>query len=173
MNATNTQDPIDPRLVEALQQWNTFSAQNAKDALNTFEAITPLKDTAQINAQMLESLQDTDWQSVAQNMANPASFAKAYKELADIQMAAFSRWNNGFIEFMQTTLESGGQLSALKPDFDSPQQALAAYLETGLEIMQQYQEGANNQASDMNTIQSAYKAWLYKTLQDFSSPAKS
>ena len=169
MTSTTSNDSIDPNLADALKHWSEYSAESAKNALILFEAITPLKNAIQVGDQMIEAMKQTDWRPVATKLGDPAAFSDAYKELVEIQMAALSKWYEGYVQYLKTTQQSSERLGTAMRDVGSPQQALAAYLEVSLAIMKQYQADTSKQASSISEIQAAYKAWFQKTLQNFSA----
>nr|WP_067291176.1 hypothetical protein [Marinobacterium profundum] len=164
---TQTSPLIDPNLTDALQHWNQHCAQSRQNALILLNAITPLKDQIQVTGQILEAAQKTNWLEASTKLADPTTLAGAFSELADIQIAALIKMQEGYSAFLKTTQASSDQLSALGKDADSPQALLAASLETSLNILQQYEADATEEASSMSAIQAAYRAWLQKNLQAF------
>lgn len=168
MTSTTSNDSIDPNLADAIKHWSEYSAESARNALILFEAITPLKDAIQVGDQVVEAMKQTNWRPVTTKLGDPAAFSDACKELAEIQMAALSKWYEGYLQYLKTTQQSSEQLGTALRGVGSPQQALAAYLEASLAIMKQYQADTSKQASSISEIQAAYKAWFQKTLQNFS-----
>jgi len=169
MTATTSNEFIEPSLADAIKHWNEYSAENAKNALIVLEAITPLKDALQVSEQVVEAMKQTNWFPVGTTLANPGVLTDAYKELAEIQMAALGKWYDGYAQFLKTTQQSGEKFTAALQDVNSPQQALAGYLETSLAVTKQYQADASDQASNLSAVQAAYKAWFQKTLQSLSA----
>lgn len=160
---------IDPTLTDALQHWNQYCAQSQQNMLILLNAITPLKDQIQVTGQLLEAAQKTNWLEAGSKFADPAVLANAFSELADIQIAALGKLQEGCTSFLKTTQASGDQLSELGKDAESPQALLAASLETSLNILKQYEADATEEASGLSAIQSAYRAWLQKNLQSLSA----
>ncbi|ANG62830.1 hypothetical protein A8C75_10275 [Marinobacterium aestuarii] len=161
---TQTTPLIDPNLTDALQHWNQYCAESRQNALILLNAITPLKDQIQVTGQLLESAQKTNWLEASTKFTDPTTLAGAFGELADIQIAALGKMQEGYSAFLKTAQASGDQLSKLGKDVDSPQALLAASLETSLNILKQYEADATEEASSMSTIQAAYRAWLQKNL---------
>jgi len=168
MTAKTSNPFIDPKLADAIRHWNEYSAESAKNALILFEATTPLKDALQISDQVNEVMNHAEWFPVAARLADTAAFADAYKELAEIQIAALSKWYSGYIQFVKTIQQSSERLATPMRNVGSPQQALAAFLEASLTIMKEYQADTSKQVSSISEIQAAYKAWFQKTLQNLS-----
>jgi len=168
---TTLKDIIEPSLADAIKHWNEFSVENAKNAQILFEAITPLKDVQQISDQVMEAMKQTNWSPAGTKLVDPAVYSEAYKELAEIQMAALNKWYDGCSQFLKTTQQCGEQFAAAMQGVSTPQQALAGYLEASLAVTKQYQADANDQTSNLTAIQSAYKAWFQKTLQSLSAKA--
>jgi hypothetical protein len=166
---TETAPLIDPNLTEALQHWNQYCNQSRQNALILLNAITPLKDQIQVTGQLLETAQKTDWLQAGTKFSDPTALVGAFSELADIQIAALGKIQEGYTAFLKTTEASTHQLSELGKAADSPQALLAASLETGLSILKQYEADATEEASSLSAIQSAYRAWLQKNLQSFSA----
>lgn len=166
---TETTPLIDPSLAEALQHWNQYYAQSRQNSLILMNAITPLKDQIQVTGQLLETAQKTDWVKASSKLADPEVLVGALGELADIQIAALGKLQEGYNAFLKTTQASTDKLSGLGNEADSPQALLAASLETSLDILKQYEADATEEASSLSAIQSAYRAWLQKSLQVFSA----
>jgi len=161
-------DLIEPCLYQALNHWNEYSAENARQALILFEAFTPLKDAAQIGDQVLKAMEQSRWFSAGGKPANPAALANSAKELAEIQSAACQKLYDGYAQFLKTSQRSAEPLTAAMQSMNSPQQALANFLEASLTLTRQYQENTNDQFSNLSAIQAAYKGWFQKTLQDLN-----
>ncbi|SEI55473.1 hypothetical protein SAMN04244572_02124 [Azotobacter beijerinckii] len=169
MDAITADAAIDPKLSEALKRWNDYASESAQNVQVLFEAITPVKDTLQIAQQITDSLQRTHWTPTGTNWVNPSALFTAYQELAEIQLAALEKESDCYIRFLTTTLGTGKQITEAMQGASSPQQFLASYLDASLNIVQQYQDDASKQASTLSQIQSAYSAWLQKTLESLSA----
>ncbi len=166
---TTTTPLLDPSLTEALRHWNQYYSQSRQNALVVLNAITPLKDQIQVTGQLLETAQKTDWLQARSKLADPGLVVTALGELADIQIAALGKMQEGYNAFLKTTQASTSQLSDLGKAAESPQALLAESLETGLSILKQYEADAVEEASSLSAIQSAYRAWLQKSLQSLSA----
>lgn len=158
-------DLIDPRLEQALSRWGDFSSESAQQSLILLDAITPLKDAAQVAGDLIDSMPLSEWPPRGSRLSDPAAISRAAGELIDIQMAAADKFYEGCRAFMETTQASAEQLAAMDRDVDSVQAWMAAYLDTSLDILKRYQADAGTEAASLNAIQSAYKAWYQKALQ--------
>lgn len=170
MKKANTADTaIDPKLSEALKRWNDYASESAQSLKVLGEAFTPVKDALQIGQQVMTSLQSINWTPVDTNWTSPAALRAACQDLADIQWAALDRGGDCYIRFLTTTLGAGKQVAGALRGASSAQQLLGAYLGTSLDIVQQYQADAGEQAATLNQIQSAGNAWLQRTLESLST----
>ncbi len=169
MNADATNEIVDPSLSDAIKDWNDYTAESVKNALIVLEAITPVKDNVQVTQQVIEAFKNTDWQPASKKLLDPEVLAAVGRELAEIQKAAMERLMEGCNQYLVTTQEAGKKFADNLKDVKSPQQFLAAWLESSLDLVKDYQQNATDQASNLGTIQSAYKAWLQSTLQNLSA----
>ncbi|MCC6075628.1 hypothetical protein ACFPTX_06870 [Pseudomonas sp. GCM10022188] len=165
MTANTAVTEIDPKLAEALRRWSDYASESAQGLQELGEAFTPVKDALQIGQQIVTSMQRINWTPVDNNWTNPTALTAAYRDLADIQLAALDRGSDCYIRFLTTTLGAGKQLAGALRGVSSPQQLLAAYLGSSLDILQQYQADAEEQAATLNQIQSACNAWLQRMLE--------
>jgi len=164
-----TTDMIDPSLSGAIKDWNDYSAETVKNALIVLEAITPVKDAMQVTQEVMESIRVADWKSWGRNLPDPATLTAATREMADIQKAAVERLLESYNNYLAISRETGEKFVAKAAQVKSPQQFLAAWLETSLGLVKDYQDEVNQQASNLGTIQAACRAWLQNTLQNLST----
>lgn len=169
MDAVIANAQIDPKLSDAIKHWNDYASESGQNVRAMFEAITPIKDTFQIAHQIMDSVQHTGWMPAGTNWMNPSALFAAYQELTEIQLAAQEKESDCCIRFLTTTLGAGKQVAEAMQGVSSPQQFLASYLEASLNIIRQYQADVTQQASIFVQIQSAYNAWLQKTLESLST----
>lgn len=169
MNAKTAATALDPKLAKALKRWNDYASESAKGLQVLGEAITPVKDALQVGQQVLTAMQRINWTPGDSNWSNPAALLAAWQDLVDIQLAALDRGSDGYIRLLTTTLGAGKQLAGAQRGATSPQQLLGAYLGASLDIVQQYQADAGEQAATLNQIQAAGNAWLQRTLEELSA----
>ncbi|MFC6672245.1 hypothetical protein [Marinobacterium aestuariivivens] len=154
---------VEPKLAEALQHWSDYTGESLQNERVVLQAITPLKDSAQLSQQLIESLRESGWPTSA--WPDPTRLSQAAAELTDIQLAAWNRMLDGYSTFLKTSVEAGSRLGEVAQQDGDPQRQLAAWLEAWLAITRQYQSDFSNQLSNLNAIQAAYRAWWQKTLQ--------
>ncbi|MFB8829394.1 hypothetical protein ACE0DR_08470 [Azotobacter sp. CWF10] len=169
MDAVNANATIDPKLFDAIKHWNDYANESGQNARVLFEAMTPVKDSLQIARQVMESMQHTSWMPIGMPWMKPSALFSAYQELTEIQLAAQERESDCYIRFLTTTLGAGKQVAEAMQGATTPQQVLASYLEAGLNIVRQYQADVSEQASTLSEIQSAYNAWLQRTLENLGT----
>ncbi len=170
MTAFQMNNLIDPSLSAAIEHWKEYSDQTTQNSLLMIHAITPLKDAFQVAGEVYDAMQQTDWQQTSAKLTDPSAMATAMHELTDIQLAALDRLQDSYKAFLKTTQTSGEQLANVTQNAASPQSLLSAYLETGLDILKQYQADVSDEAASLNTIQAAYKAWGQKNFQTVLQP---
>lgn len=169
MDAVTSNAPIDPKLSEAIRHWNDYANESGQNVRVLFEAMTPVKDSLQIAQQIMDSVQHRGWTPGSAHWMKPAALFSAYQELTEIQLAAQERENDCCIRFLTTTLGTGKQVAEAMQGASTPQQVLASCMEASLNIVRQYQADISEQAETFSQIQSAYKAWLQRTLDSLSS----
>lgn len=172
MDAVTPNATIDPKLFDAIKHWNDYANESGQNVRVIFEAMTPVKDSLQIARQVMESMQHTSWMPIGMPWMKPSALFSAYQELTEIQLAAQERESDCYIRFLTTTLGAGKQVAEAMQGATTPQQVLASYLEAGLNIVRQYQADVSEQASTLSEIQSAYNAWLQKTLENLGRTAE-
>ncbi|MEH6825840.1 MAG: hypothetical protein V7629_18250 [Motiliproteus sp.] len=160
---------IDPSLSEAIQHWKEYSDQTTQDSVMLMNAMTPLKDSAQVAGAVFESMQQTDWLQIAKKLTDPTALSTAIDELSDIQIAVMGKVRDGYRAFLQTSLASAEQLAEVPKEANSAATLLATLMETSLNIVKQYQQDASDEAANLNAIQAAYRAWFQKSLQTVQS----
>lgn len=171
MTANTADTSIDPKLADALKRWNDYASASAQDLQALGGAFTPVKDALQIGQQVLTSMQRLNWTPVDSPWTNPTALRASWQDLADIQLAALERASDCYVRFLTTTLGAGKQVTASLRGASSPQQLLGAYLAASLDILQQYQADAGEQAATLNQIQSACNAWLQQALESWTVKA--
>lgn len=165
----NPIDPlIDPKLMDVLKQWHCFTQQNSENLKLVFSAFTPVQDSLQVTQQVLQRLQNKPF-AVEQSAVPSEAVSNAYRELIDIQQAAFKKEQEVYFRYWSIGLNNGKQMMSALQGVSSPQQALAAYLEANLDLARQYQDNFSEQLSDLNQIKAAYSAWWQKTLEAVSA----
>lgn len=165
---TPKNDLIDPKLSDALQHWSDFYTQNTQDIMKLIKWMNPEKDAQQLTQQFNEMLQSTDWPSVMNNWMSPAlfwgSFQGAYAELEELNKVTAEACVKAGQQLMEVGQQATDQLSSIQQNPANPQEALAAYLETSLEIAKKFQEVTSQQTEEMNGLQTARKIWFERTL---------
>lgn len=167
MTDTNN-DFIDPKLTAALQHWSDFYTQNTQDIMKLINWMNPEKDAQQLTTQFNVLLKSTDWQSVMNNWMSPAlfwgSFQGAYSELEELNKVTAEACVKAGQQLLEMGQQATDKLSSVAQNPANPQEALAAYLETSLEIAKTFQEVTNQQSEEMSGLQTARKVWFERTL---------
>lgn len=158
----------DTKLSEAIRHWNDYASESTQNLQDLFGAFTPLKDNLQVMQNLLQALY-LGWTPAGLGRMNPAALTDACRELAEIQKAAQDKGSDCYQRLLNTTLSAGQQLAEAVQGATSPQDFLGSYLDASLGIVKQYQADANAQASAFCQIQSAYRAWLQKALENLYS----
>jgi len=171
MDASMTDTSVDPKLSEAIKRWSDYASESAQNLQVLFDAVQPFKDTLQVSQQVMGALQRTDWRSANSNWLSQSVLLGACQELMEIQLAALEKESDCYMGFLSTTFGAGRQVAEAMQGTSSPQQLLASCLDASLNIAQQYQNDASKQVSTLGQVQSAYNAWLQKTLESLSEQA--
>lgn len=172
MTANSSSNMIDPSLSGAIKDWSEYSAETVKNALIGLEAITPVKDAMQVTQEVMETIQVSDWKPWGENLPDLATLGAAAREMAEIQQAAIQRLLDSYNNYLAINRDSGEQFVEKLKGSKSPQQWLAAWLESSLSLARNYQDESNQQASNLATIQAACKAWFQNTLQNLSTVSR-
>lgn len=164
-NVTSPNAGIDTKLSEALKHWSDYASESPQNLQALFGSFNPLKDNVQIVQHMLQALY-LGWTPASLGRMNPAALTDACRELAELQRAAQDKGTDCCQRFLNTTLSVGQQIAESVQGATSPQDFLGSYLDASLGILRQYEYNARAQATAFGKIQSAYRAWLQKTLEN-------
>jgi hypothetical protein len=150
---------------QAMDNWNTYSAQTIQALGVVMEAITPLKDAAQVAEQTAQLMSTVDWQSASQKTLDVYSIWDAYCELFTIQTAGVNLLLQDQSQALKSGLDSSVEwIESVKTNPAQPEEAMASSINASIALLKQCQDNLNNQVQHITAIQSAYMAWLQKSV---------
>ncbi|GLS28053.1 hypothetical protein [Marinibactrum halimedae] len=163
---------LDPKLEKALSRVVETGKTTIENMNVVARAITPFKTFAQINDNTTNFLNSVDWGNVVKNSYLPESYQTPLTQLAEIQQAAIKTTVEGQASFFKTLSTEGKEIASTPVPIEKPQEAMADYIDKSLDLYDDVNEAMKEQASQLNTVQSAYMAWYQNTLQSMSAAPK-
>ncbi len=164
MTSLSPQKADKQNVYQALENWNNYSAQSIQNMKVVFEAITPLKDAAQVTGQTIEMLSRlNNWQSANKKLFDGYAALNAYYELLNIQSGGLSLLSQDNSQYFKNAIDSSVKWSESINPNATPEEVFVSSINTSITILKQYQDMVNNQVQHLSTIQSAYTAWFQKT----------
>ena len=135
-------------------------------------SLIPVSTFLQVSENTLEVLKSADASNILMNSANLGVLKKPISDLSEIQVAATKTTLETNSSIAKTLSKDALNIVKNESSFKSPQSSLAEFINDSVTFYNDVNSSISTQAGDINTISSAYNAWLQNTLFTLSQPVK-
>ena len=155
---------LDDDLKKALERVNNTFKTSMEEAALMKNAFNPMQSMVQVSEQVTKFFSDANWVKLMSPNHDKTVYKDSFTELMEIQKAGFEKLSKAQKELVTDAMkDTANTAKSVKPG-SPPQKNLAAYINANLDGLEQIQKDISAQASIMGSMQTAYMAWLEKTL---------
>ncbi len=158
---------IDPALSDAFKRLMEAGKSASEDLELVSEAVTPMKDFMQINANVSGLFNNMNWFAAYQNFFQPGAYSKSFETFSELQEAALKKFTEGQTQLLNAITEDSQDILKAATSSDKPQQAIANYIDKSLDAYEGLKKEMLEQSKNVSSVNSAFMIWLQQTIENF------